>query len=237
MALVKICGLQSLEAAETAVDNGASLVGVIMVPGRDRTVKQEVAREISQMVRQKRMSKNSRYLDSRQLRKDWDNRPLEDWFDYNVKEINSNGPFLVGVFRNQSIEEIQQAIHTHGLDFVQLHGSEDFDSYIRNIPVPVITRYTDNAVDGLTGEDLATKRALVLLDSELGGEGKTIDWARAHEFGEHRGKYLLAGGLTPDNVAHARSHAGCIGVDVSGGVETNASKDLDKITQFIKNAI
>ena len=69
----------------------------------------------------------------------------------------------------------------------------------------------------------------------LGGAGKSFDWsiardvARSHEF-------LLAGGLTPENVRQAITEVNPWGVDVSSGVETDGSKDHAKIKNFMRNS-
>ena len=72
------------------------------------------------------------------------------------------------------------------------------------------------------------------VDGALGGTGATFDWAIAEALApSHR--FLLAGGLTPDNVAKAVERVRPWGVDVSSGVETNSTKDPEKIRAFIQN--
>lgn len=231
--LVKICGLQSLEPAQCAIDNGANMLGVIMVPNRARTVDYEIARKISHLAKKKRLENQSQFADSKDLLKEVKTKS-ENWFDEAKKLIQKNGPFLVGVFRNQPLETIIEMVNRLELDFVQLHGSEDFEFFTASIPVPVIPRYT---LEKSTQSQATNQHILPLLDSETGGEGKTIDWDQCAELGNKSGKYLLAGGLTPENVASAAGLPGCIGVDVSGGVETDGVKDLRKIEMFIKNAL
>ena len=65
-----------------------------------------------------------------------------------------------------------------------------------------------------------------------GGTGTTFDWEVAQELAiNHR--FLLAGGLTPENVALAINRIKPWGVDVSSGIETNGKKDVKKIAEFI----
>src|SRR6185295_15731979 len=77
----------------------------------------------------------------------------------------------------------------------------------------------------------------VLLDTPsagYGGSGKTFDWSLARAAKGTGKKILLAGGLTPDNVAQAVREVRPYGVDVAGGVETSPGiKDHDKIRRFI----
>ena len=72
--------------------------------------------------------------------------------------------------------------------------------------------------------------------SELGGTGRIFNWDIAVEAKEF-GRVILAGGLTPENVADAIRHVRPYGVDVSSGVETSPGrKDIKKMRRFIENA-
>jgi phosphoribosylanthranilate isomerase len=69
-----------------------------------------------------------------------------------------------------------------------------------------------------------------------GGTGAAIDWSQAAVIAQKR-RVVLAGGLTPDNVASAIRAVRPYGVDVSSGVESAPGvKDFDKVAQFIANA-
>ncbi|AYG00077.1 N-(5'-phosphoribosyl)anthranilate isomerase [Lactococcus allomyrinae] len=138
----------------------------------------------------------------------------------------------VGVFVNESIEFVKNAVAIAGLDLVQLHGDEDMD-YIRQMSVPVIKAVSDFA------KIAQYENIMLLLDSPKGGSGQTFDWTsvRADSLSL---PFFVAGGLTPDNVAAAVQHfqdfPHFYGVDVSSGVETDGVKDLTKICTFIQNA-
>lgn len=239
--LVKICGLQLVEAAECALDAGATLLGVILVPGRARTVDPDVAREILALVRRRRGTGPSLELLHHAAL-------ASDNYDATLAGLlEQHGPFLVGVTRNQDPGDVAGLAASLGLDFVQLHGSEQRTPLaLAAYPVPVISRVVPGAhVDDGGARDLvlaATRspahHQLVLLDSEAGGEGKTIDWNATRHFHEtHGAAYLLAGGLTPSNVQEAlAANPGAVGVDVSGGVETAGVKDLAKIAAFVRAA-
>lgn len=235
--IVKICGLKTQEAASVSIESGASLLGTILVPNRARTVDPEIAREISKLCHEKRISKGSKYLTSKEL-KDYVNTLQikgPEWFEKVAETIVENGPYLVGVFRNQSIEDVKRISAALNIDIVQLHGSEVVDDYVSSIELPIIPRFILNK-PGFENSLNTHKFLIPLLDSEAGGEGNLIDWNDANIFGEEmNGRYILAGGLNPENVNNALKIKGCFGVDVSGGVETNGIKDNNKIKRFVSN--
>ena len=75
-----------------------------------------------------------------------------------------------------------------------------------------------------------------LVEGLQGGTGQSFDWEIAAQMAQNGHEFLLAGGLTPDNVAQALAQARPWGVDVSSGVETDGKKDLEKMLAFIQNA-
>jgi phosphoribosylanthranilate isomerase len=129
-------------------------------------------------------------------------------------------PFVVpvGVFVNQPAAHVKGVAALVHLGAVQLHGDED-PAYISGIRYPVI-----KAVSITSGADIDKwpRRATLLLDVHdpvnRGGTGRTIDWTAAAPIAAQR-RALLAGGLTPDNVAEAVARVRPFGIDVSSGVE------------------
>ncbi|QLL34433.1 hypothetical protein HG536_0G02950 [Torulaspora globosa] len=207
--IVKVCGLQSVEAAQKAIQCGASLIGIICVPNRKRTIEPGVARQISALVHD--------------------------------KSFNKSGTKLVGVFRNQLVEEVTKIANDYNLDVLQLHGDESWAEFQSSVEKPIIKRMLFPQDCGEVAEITRSgnTNVLPLFDSEAGGTGELLDWQAITKWSESDGagsRFLLAGGVTPSNVHEAMSLTGVIGVDVSGGVETNGSKDLQKIEQFIANA-
>lgn len=236
--IVKVCGIKSEEAANTAIVSGASLLGTILVPNRARTVEADTARRISKLCYEKRVEKKSRFVSSKDLLQHA--RTLEatgpQWFEEVCETITENGPYLVGVFRNQPLEDVIRISDELGVDVVQLHGSEDVDAFVAALELPVIPRFVLSK-PGIENALSTHKFLLPLFDSEQGGEGKLVDWRDAARFGgDLNGRYILAGGLTPENVGAALAVGGCYGVDVSGGVETEGHKDMAKIEAFVGNA-
>lgn len=145
-------------------------------------------------------------------------------------------PFVttVGVFQNQPPWEVNGIMDGCRLHVAQLHGSEG-PEYFRLVRHPVMKGLCLSGKEDL--EKLpAYGQSYFLLDSGAGGTGKTFDWELAVEAKKYGG-IILAGGLTPENVAEAVRVVRPWGVDTSGGVERSPGiKDKAKIFEFIKNA-
>lgn len=128
-------------------------------------------------------------------------------------------PFVtpVGVFVNQPLEYVNGVASLVRLGAVQLHGDEP-PAFAAGIAAPVIKALSIAASDMRAWP----ARVRVLLDTHdpvaRGGTGRTIDWAAAADVASRR-EILLAGGLTPDNVADAIARVRPFGIDVSSGVE------------------
>ncbi len=148
-------------------------------------------------------------------------------------------PFVVsvGVFVNDSVERMRTLRGYCGLDVLQLHGDET-DETVAELGGRIVKAIK---VKNGTGFDLSScGRAVPLLDtydpSRAGGSGKSFDWTTAVPVARER-PVILAGGLTPDNVAGAVTLVKPYAVDVSSGVEIEyGRKDHEKCARFIRNA-
>ena len=136
----------------------------------------------------------------------------------------------VGVFVDEPEDYVIGCAKTAKLDMIQLHGNED-DGYINDIKektgLPVI-----KMVRPVSESDIIAARHcvadLILLDSGT-GTGKVFDWSLIRNLDRD---YILAGGLTPENVGEAVERLKPFAVDVSSGVETEGIKDFSKMKAF-----
>ena len=153
---------------------------------------------------------------------------------YRARAIRSRlPPFVtaVGVFVNQPLEHVTAVASLVRLGVVQLHGDET-PQYAAGISTPVMKAVPSGAAQG--GRIAEWPAAMTLLldvhdPVKRGGTGRTIDWAGAAQVAAAR-RILLAGGLTPDNVAEAVAQVRPFGIDVSSGVErTPGVKDHQRL--------
>ena len=148
------------------------------------------------------------------------------------------GVDIVGVFVNQEAEEIADIADVIGLDYVQLHGDES-PEFCANLAVPVM-----KAIAVASAADIvrlaAYPVAAVVLDTPspcYGGSGMTFDWSLAVAATRGALPIVLAGGLTPDNVAAAVSEVAPFAVDVASGVESAPGiKDVELMRRFVAAA-
>jgi phosphoribosylanthranilate isomerase len=150
-------------------------------------------------------------------------------------------PFVakVGVFVNPTADYVRQAIAQSGLDTLQFHGEESSD-FCSQFGLKVIKAFRVSDASLLPAL-LAYATDAWLLDSyvpgQLGGTGECFNWDLALEAKSHGRPIILAGGLTPENVAEAVRRVRPFGVDVSSGVESApGEKDADKMRAFIAAA-
>jgi phosphoribosylanthranilate isomerase len=216
---VKICGLTNLDDALVAVAAGADLLGFILYPQSPRYVAPAQIQEIVQEIRQRRQTSTG--TDQTTLK-------------------------MVGVFVNEPVERVRDLLAQTNLDYAQLHGDETVEM-LAQLPGQAfkVLRLT-------SGEEcLAAAMRFALLGMAAGpglmidaydphaygGTGKTVDWHAAAAVAQRHPGLLLAGGLTPDNVAAAVRTVQPWGVDVSSGVEAApGKKDHARVRAFVENA-
>ncbi|HVR43971.1 MAG TPA: bifunctional indole-3-glycerol phosphate synthase/phosphoribosylanthranilate isomerase [Thermoanaerobaculia bacterium] len=140
---------------------------------------------------------------------------------------------LVGVFRDQDAATIARVAAEADLDFVQLHGAEPA-GLMRELSLPAIRAVrVDGSVPDLAGLGLEDA-AWTMFDAASPGSGTVFDWSLLERI-DAKGRVMLAGGLTPENVGEAIARVRPAGVDVSSGVEERPGiKSAAKIRAFLE---
>jgi phosphoribosylanthranilate isomerase len=141
----------------------------------------------------------------------------------------------VGVFVNASVAEIRATMETAALTLAQLHGDETSEM-IRSLDGRAFKAFrgVPDRLNGFAREDAPALLVDASVKGAYGGTGMTADWKSAAELAKHI-PLLLAGGLTPENVAEAVRQVRPWGVDVASGVESSPGmKDAAKMKAFVK---
>jgi phosphoribosylanthranilate isomerase len=209
MTQVKICGIRDKAHALAAIEAGSNFIGLVFAPSPRQVTPVQVGEIVS-----------------------------------TVKE-HSEATAVVGVFVNMPAAEVNKTASFCNLDWVQLSGDESWE-YCHQIIKPLIKairikpgQRPEEICDDLAtgGRILSSQRCVYLLDSQVkgkyGGTGMTFDWNLARQASEQF-PVIIAGGLTPENVAQTIKTVAPWGVDVSSGVETGGVKDVAKIRAFIE---
>lgn len=142
----------------------------------------------------------------------------------------------VGVFRDEHPKRVVDIVLQAGLKAAQLHGHESPDDVL------AVSRHVHTVIKGVAAGTVDARRAnafhtdMILVDANIPGSGKVFDWSLVADL-PLVPKLILAGGLTPDNVAAGIEAVAPWGVDVSSGVEASEGrKDPMKMKRFIETA-
>lgn len=206
---VKICGITRADQAVAIATMGATALGFICVRRSPRYIEPAAIAQITAQLRSQLPS------------------PVE----------------TVGVFADADVPTVSATVSEGGLSAVQLHGSESLQ-VCRQLRAQLPSIKLIKALRIRTPEDLQQARTYesvidgLLLDAYhpqlLGGTGKTLDWQTLSSFRPDC-PWLLAGGLTPDNVTAALGQLQPEGIDLSSGVEQAPGiKDLEKVQRLFR---
>ena len=143
----------------------------------------------------------------------------------------------VGVFVNETVDNLVTIANEANLDAVQLHGDED-ETFIQSLKERTNVEVW-KAVQIRSAADVEewidSSADMLLFDAyhkdERGGTGEVFDWSSLDAFER---PFMLAGGIDSTNVARAIRTVRPYGIDTSSGIETNGVKDDEKITAFTK---
>jgi phosphoribosylanthranilate isomerase len=217
---IKICGVTRAEDAATVIHSGADAIGFNFFPDSRRFVSIPIACALAESARRSAVD-----------------LPLVD---------------LVGVFVNAEAEAIRTAVQKVGLSVIQVHGDESIENVTEihrlcpNVPIvrafrvdPGNVEHTLIDIDRLSAQ---VPLAAILLDAfvpgEFGGTGTTVDLSSLESYTlQQRPPLILAGGLTPKNVAFIVNDRQVWGIDTASGVESSPGiKDSARVYEFVNAA-
>lgn len=204
---VKMCGISKVETIPAVVEAKPDYMGLVFAPSK-RQVTVEQAKILIE-----------------ELHKQCINH-------YDIKVVKT-----VGVFVNETLDNLVRIADTANLDAVQLHGDED-ETFIQSLKERTNVEVW-KAIQIRTAADtekwIDSSADMLLFDAyhkdERGGTGEVFDWSSLDAFER---PFMLAGGIDSTNVARAIRTVRPYGIDISSGIETNGMKDDKKITAFTK---
>ncbi|WP_277282651.1 indole-3-glycerol phosphate synthase TrpC [Veillonella caviae] len=235
---VKICGISKIETIPAIVEAKPDYMGLVFAPSK-RQVTVAEAKELVLELRRK----ESAYINI--AAQAWTQQVKEsDAVDLNGNDTNgsdvehaSQRIKTVGVFVNETIENIVSAVDIAGLDVVQLHGDEDetFIQVLKEKTTADIWKAVQvcNADDAKAWLDSAADMLLfdAYHEDERGGTGHSFDWTSLDTVER---PFMLAGGIDATNVARAIRTVRPYGIDISSGVEIEGRKDAQQISAFME---
>ena len=211
---VKMCGISKVETIPAVVEAKPDYMGLVFAPSK-RQVTVDQAKILVE-----------------ELHRGYAKKYGSD------TEHDKNGTIkTVGVFVNETVENLVTIANEANLDAVQLHGDED-EAFIQSLKERTNVEVW-KAIQIRSAADVEkwidSSADMLLFDAyhkdERGGTGEVFDWSSLDAFER---PFMLAGGIDSTNVARAIRTVRPYGIDISSGIETNGVKDDEKITAFTK---
>ena len=211
---VKMCGISKVETIPAVVEAKPDYMGLVFAPSK-RQVTVDQAKTLVEA-----------------LHKQYTKR-----YNNGTEQSNNDEIKTVGVFVNETLDNLVTIAKGINLDVVQLHGDED-EAFIQSLKGRTNVEIW-KAVQIRSAADaeawIDSSADMLLFDAyhkdERGGTGEVFDWSCLDEFER---PFMLAGGIDSTNVARAIRTVRPYGIDISSGIETDGVKDNEKITAFTK---
>ena len=209
---VKMCGISKVDTIPAVVEAKPDYMGLVFAPSKRQVTVDEAKILVEELHKQYAMKYNSA-----------------------VEQSGNDEIKTVGVFVNETLDNLVTIAKEVNLDAVQLHGDED-EAFIQ-----ALKEKTDvevwKAVQICSAADaeawIDSSADMLLFDAyhkdERGGTGEVFDWSCLDEFER---PFMLAGGIDSTNVARAIRTVRPYGIDISSGIETDGVKDDEKIKAF-----
>ena len=215
---VKMCGISKIETIPAVIEANPDYMGLVFAPSK-RQVTVDQAKTLVE-----------------ELHKQYANRYNRDAEQYsNQTLIHQEFIKTVGIFVNETLDNLVTIATEVNLDAVQLHGDED-EAFIQSLKERTNVEVW-KAVQIRSAADaeawIDSSADMLLFDAyhkdERGGMGEVFDWSCLDEFER---PFMLAGGIDSTNVARAIRTVRPYGIDISSGIETEGVKDDEKIKAF-----
>ena len=215
---VKMCGISKVETIPAVVEAKPDYMGLVFAPSK----RQVTVDQAKTLVEELHKQYANRY-----------NRDAEQCSNQTL--IHQEFIKTVGIFVNETLDNLVTIATEVNLDAVQLHGDED-EAFIQSLKERTNVEVW-KAVQIRSAADaeawIDSRADMLLFDAyhkdERGGMGEVFDWSSLDEFER---PFMLAGGIDSTNVARAIRTVRPYGIDISSGIETEGVKDDEKIKAF-----
>lgn len=209
---IKMCGISKVETIPAVVEAKPDYMGLVFAPSK-RQVTVDQAKTLVE-----------------ELHKQYTKR-----YNNGAEQSNNDEIKTVGIFVNETLDNLVTIATEVNLDAVQLHGDED-EAFIQSLKERTNVEVW-KAVQVRSAADaekwIDSSADMLLFDAyhkdERGGTGEVFDWSSLDEFER---PFMLAGGIDSTNVARAIRTVRPYGIDISSGIETDGVKDDEKIKAF-----
>lgn len=228
---IKMCGISKVETIPAIVDAKPDYMGLVFAPSK-RQVTVEQAKTLVDELHKQYEKAYGEVTVSKNTGTAQDGQDSQEF-------VQGNSSFekikTVGVFVNETVENLLKIAEEVKLDVIQLHGDED-ETFIQSLKECTNVEVW-KAVQVRSAADaekwIDSSADMLLFDAyhkdERGGTGEVFDWSSLDEFER---PFMLAGGIDSTNVARAIRTVRPYGIDISSGIETEGVKDDEKIKAF-----
>ena len=211
---VKMCGISKVETIPAIVDAKPDYMGLVFAPSKRQVTVDQAKILVEEL-----------------------HRGYAKKYGSDTEHDKNDTIKTVGVFVNETVDNLVTIANEANLDAVQLHGDED-ETFIQSLKERTNVEVW-KAIQIRTAADtekwIDSSADMLLFDAyhkdERGGTGEVFDWSSLDAFER---PFMLAGGIDSTNVARAIRTVRPYGIDISSGIETNGVKDDEKITAFTK---
>ena len=211
---VKMCGISKVETIPAVVEAKPDYMGLVFAPSKRQVTVDQAKILVEEL-----------------------HRGYAKKYGSDTEHDKNDTIKTVGVFVNETVDNLVTIANEANLDAVQLHGDED-ETFIQSLKERTNVEVW-KAIQIRTAADtekwIDSSADMLLFDAyhkdERGGTGEVFDWSSLDAFER---PFMLAGGIDSTNVARAIRTVRPYGIDISSGIETNGVKDNEKITAFTK---
>ena len=209
---VKMCGISKVETIPAVVEAKPDYMGLVFAPSKRQVTVDQAKTLVEELHKECALKYGS-----------------------DTEHDKNDTIKTVGVFVNETVDNLVTIANEANLDVVQLHGDED-ESFIQSLKECTNVEVW-KAVQVRSAADaekwIDSSADMLLFDAyhkdERGGTGEVFDWSSLDEFER---PFMLAGGIASTNVARAIRTVRPYGIDISSGIETEGVKDSEKIKAF-----